>query len=138
MGYIIRFRDPRPERGQKFSMIESWGVYMESLARLVTFAPDFTQWDEDSREMEALAVDAIAASKRVIKEHKRPGSQLPKEVVDSIYQRTDLLKNWMVLDLEQVRSRPDYKKWKAEQDAPPPTSQCMPRLEINRYYIVEC
>ncbi|KFY45445.1 hypothetical protein V495_02967 [Pseudogymnoascus sp. VKM F-4514 (FW-929)] len=127
MSYIIQFTDAAWTRDEKYDTIESWDQYMESTKRLVSFAPDFTQWDEDSKEIEGLAIDAIATSKRVLKEHKRAGRKLPKEVVNGIYVRTELLKRWTDSHLQQVRYRTDYVKWKAEQDASPPNSQLTKR-----------
>jgi hypothetical protein len=138
MGYIIQFAEVDPLRGRKYNTIASWQEYLEDTERKAGFAPNFTDWDEDTKEIEGLAKDAIAASMRVLKEHKRAGRKLPKEVVNGMYVRTELLQRWRVAHLEQVRSRPDYKKWEAKQKAFPPTSQCMPRLEMNWYYIVEC
>ncbi|KFX90800.1 hypothetical protein V490_06270 [Pseudogymnoascus sp. VKM F-3557] len=120
MGYIIQFAEADPYRGRKYDTIPIWQEYLEETQRKVSFAPNFTDWDEDTKEIKGLAKDAIAASMRVLKEHKRAGRRLPKEVVDGIYVRTNLLQRWRVENLEQVRSRPDYKKWKAEQEAPPP------------------
>ena len=81
------------------------------------FAPDFTQWDENTREIERLANDAMAESKRVFKEHNPPEKRLPKEVENGIFARTGLLQRWKGAHLETVRARDDYKKWKAEKDA---------------------
>lgn len=101
------------------------------------FAPDFTLWDKHSREIEALAIDALAESTRVLEENHPPDKRLPKEVIEGIYVRTRLLQDWTKSHLEVVRAQEDYKSWKIQHDAPLQSSQGMLHLEMNRRYAVE-
>ena len=136
--YIIHFDHVFVARGRSYDTIESWRDYMKYIQRQADiFAPDFTQWDKHTREIERLANDALTESKRVLEEHNRPEKRLPKEVVEGIYVRTGLLQRWTKLHLEAVRAQEDYKRWKKQQDAPPQSSQSMSYLEMNCRYVVE-
>jgi hypothetical protein len=88
------------------------------------FAPDFTQWDKHTREIERLANDALTASKRVIEEHNRPERRLPEEILEGIYARTGVLQRWIRTQLELTRAREDYKNWNMQKDTTSQPSQC--------------
>ncbi|OBT88977.1 hypothetical protein VE02_02852 [Pseudogymnoascus sp. 03VT05] len=91
------------------------------------FAPDFTQWDKHTREIEALATNAIAESKRVLEEYHPADKRLPTVVIEGIYARTSLLQHWTKSHLEVIRAQEDYKRWKIRQDVPPQSSQVRKR-----------
>lgn len=128
--YIINFdRRSMQGRGRAHDTIEAWREnmkYIEEKADI--FAPDFTQWDKHTREIETLATNAIAESKRVLEEYHSADKRLPMGVIEGIYVRTRLLKNWTKLHLEAVRAQEDYKTWKIQQDPPPQSSQGMLHL----------
>ncbi|CZR66337.1 uncharacterized protein PAC_16238 [Phialocephala subalpina] len=126
--YIIHFDRVFVARGRDYDTIKSWRDYMKYIQKQADiFAPDFAQWDKHTREIERLANDALAESKRVIEEHNRPEKRLPNEVVDGIYVRTGLLQTWTKSHLEVIRAQEDYKRWKMQQDAPLQSSQMRKR-----------
>lgn len=96
---------------------------IEQLA--INFAPNFTQWDEHTRQIERLANEARIESDRVLREHIRPDKILPKGVEEGIHARIGLLKRWTDTHLNVVRAQKDYKEWKRKQDAPLPPAQSM-------------
>jgi hypothetical protein len=137
--YIIHFDRALMVKGRNYDTIESWRDYMEYIKKQADiFTPDFAQWDKHTREIERLANDALAESKRVLEEHNRPEKRLPKQVIDGIYARTGLLQRWTKSHLEVVRAQEDYKRWKMQRDTPPQSSQSMSLQEMNRRYVVEC
>lgn len=135
--YIIHF-DAAWRMGLEHDTIELWREYMDSVKLQAGFAPDFTQWDKNTREIERLANNALAKSTMVIAEHNPPEKRLPKDVVNGIYARVGLLQRWTKNYLNVIREQEDYKAWKKEQDTPPLSSQSMSRQEANRRYDVMC
>ncbi|KFY51927.1 hypothetical protein V496_08735 [Pseudogymnoascus sp. VKM F-4515 (FW-2607)] len=126
--YIIHFDRARPNRGRLYDTIETWRDNMKYIREQAEiFAPDFTLWDKHSREIEALAIDALAESTRVLEENHPPDKRLPKEVIEGIYVRTRLLQDWTRSHLEVVRAQEDYKSWKIQHDAPLQSSQVRKR-----------
>lgn len=103
------------------------------------FAPDFTLWDKHSREIEALALDVLAETNKVLEEHHPFDKKLPTEVTEGIDVRTTMLQNWTKLKLKVVRDQEDYKIWKIQQEAPTQSSQGMLHVEKSRRrYTFEC
>ncbi|KFY34726.1 hypothetical protein V494_06528 [Pseudogymnoascus sp. VKM F-4513 (FW-928)] len=125
--YIIHFNRLSESRIKDCDTIDSWRDYMVYIQKQADFAPDFAQWDKHTREIERLANDALAKSKKVLEEHNPPEKRLPHEVVQGIYARTGLLQRWTKSHLEVVRAREDYKIWKIQQDAPLQSSQMRKR-----------
>jgi Lon protease-like protein len=117
--YIIHF-DPASlimgRGGRHYDTIDCWRDYMTYIEKQVIFAPDFTQWDKHTREIEGLANDALTESKRVIEEHNRPEKRLPMEVVEGINVRAELLQRWTKSHLEVVRAQEEYKLKKSTRD----------------------
>lgn len=138
--YIIQFdqtyetNDDRPQ-----DTILRWRDYMMYTGKQAdNFAPDYTQWDKHTREIERLANDAFTESKKVVDEHNRPEKRLPAEVVNGIYARTGLLQRWITSHLEVIRERKDYKRWKEQQYTPPDPPQRTSHLEKNLRQVIEC
>lgn len=132
MDYIIHFDRVTQATDRPYDTIQTWRdnmKYIEEQADI--FAPDFTQWDKHTREIETLATNALTESKRVLEEYHPADKRLPNEVIQGIYVRTRLLQNWTKSHLEVVRAQEDYKRWKIQQDAPPQSSQGMLQLEMN-------
>lgn len=137
--YIIHYDRARPIRGRPYDTIEAWRDHMKYIhEQAEIFAPDFTLWDKHSREIEALAIDALAESQRVLEENHPPDKRLPKGVIEGIYLRTRMLQDWTKLHLDEVRDQEDYKIWKMQQEAPTQSSQGMLHVEMNRRSTVEC
>jgi hypothetical protein len=116
MGYIIRFdRAWGPNRED--DTIEGWREYMARIGKLTELAPNFTQWDKQTRKIERLARAAVTESDRVLGEHISADKVLPEQVEKGMYARIGLLQRWTKNHLETVRATDDYKKWRAENDA---------------------
>jgi hypothetical protein len=125
VGYIIKFdRVWIREENKERNTIRSWAEYMDYVQDQLSFAPDYTQWDKNTRELERLADAALNASKKVIEEHNPPEKRLPKEIVEGIYTRTRMLHKWKKIGLHLVRAQEDYKEWKGKKDAASEPSQC--------------
>lgn len=138
--YIIHFDRSMQgrDRSHPHDTIEAWREnmkYIEEKAEI--FAPNFTQWDKHTREIEMLATNALAESQRVLDEYHAADKRLPMGVIEGIYVRTRLLRNWTKLHLEVVRAQEDYKRWKIEQDASLQPSQGTLHLEMNHRCYVE-
>ena len=137
--YIIQFdRAYRAKgKGHNYDTIEKWEDYMLYIQKQAEFAPDFSQWDKHTREIEKLANDALTESKKVIAEHNRPEKRLPAEVVQGIYARCGLLQRWTKRELEVVRAQEDYKRWKIRQNASPQSSQSTSHLQTDYKHVYE-
>jgi hypothetical protein len=105
--YIVKFDQCEIVNGNRprevVDTIASWRSYMNYVGKQVIFAPDFTQWDKHTREIEGLAEIALNESKRVLEEHNRPEKRLPEEVLEGIYARIGLLQRWIKMSLQPVR-----------------------------------
>lgn len=123
MEYIMKVDQTWIGNGDKIT-VQNWVDYMNYVQRQLAFAPDFTQWDKHTREMERLAEVAIDESKKAIEAHNPPDKRLPKEVEDGIYVRTRVLQRWIKTSLEPIRAQDDYVEWKRKTDTVTPSSQC--------------
>ncbi|OBT98838.1 hypothetical protein VE01_03277 [Pseudogymnoascus verrucosus] len=105
--YIIHFDRSMQGRDRPHDTIEAWRENMKYIQEKADiFAPDVTQWDKHTREIETLATNAIAESKRVLEEYHSAEKRLP---------------------MGAVSAQEDYKAWNIQQDPPPQSSQVRKR-----------
>jgi hypothetical protein len=118
--YILNFSMTNI-KGIQVGTIDSWSDYMTYTQKKLIFAPNFSQWDKYTREIEIVARAAIEKSDKVLDAYNAPRRRLDDRVQEGIYARVRLLKSWINNGLEPTRSQDNYKEWKHNQETTPST-----------------